>query len=379
VLFFILDEFQNSFMIYKKILRPILFRWDSEAVHDFVLHQLSRHYRQVEHIRSVFQQRHPALTQTISSLKFVNPVGLAAGFDKYAQALPVWTYFGFGFAEIGTITAEEQPGNARPRLFRLTKDHALINRFGFNNQGALKTAAALHVWEQEQLLHTIPIGINIGKTKTVASDQAFRDYLFTFEKLWPYADYFTINVSSPNTPNLRELQERKFLEEILATLNRANQDLAAKFQMPVRPVFVKIAPDLAYSKIDEVLDVVEAAKINGIIAVNTTVQRENLLSGRKLISEAGGLSGKPLQKASTEIIRYIYRNTQRRLIIIGCGGIFNADDAYEKIKAGASLIQIYTGFIYEGPSISKKINRGLVRLIQKDGFRNISEAVGAGH
>ena len=364
--------------MYKQFIRPILFRFDSESVHDFVIKRLEQHCRLLKTFRSVFQFNHPALHQNVFSRNFVNPVGLAAGFDKFAQGVPVWDSLGFGFAEIGTITGQEQPGNERPRLYRLIKDEALINRFGFNNPGSEKAARTLKAWDEKKILHSIPLGVNIGKTKTVELERAKDDYLLSFEKLWLYADYFVVNVSSPNTPNLRELQDKKFLTDILLALAEKNSHMSRKAVVPPKAILVKIAPDLSLSQIDDVLSVIETAGVDGIVATNTTVERKNLLSDANLAKETGGLSGKPLRKTSTEIIRHIYHSTNGKITIIGVGGIFSGDDAYEKIKAGASLVQIYTGFIYEGPAICKKINKRLVELLKQDGFKNISEAIGKG-
>ncbi len=366
-------------MIYKKILRPVLFRWDSETIHDFLLHQLSLNYAWLDRFQFAFQEAHPALAQMILNLKFANPVGLAAGFDKYAKAVPAWHTLGFGFAEIGTITAQAQTGNDKPRVFRLKKDEALINRFGSNNDGARRTAETLQAWEQKKLLRAIPLGVNIGKTKVVELIRAHTDYEFSFEQLWKLADYFTVNVSSPNTPNLRELQDESFLQEILQALAQTNRRLSLKYDSTQKPILVKIAPDLTFQQVDSVLGVVEKTQTSGILATNTTIRRDHLCSNEELYSESGGLSGKPLKDISTEMISHIYKSTGGKFLIVGAGGIFSGDDAYEKIKAGASLVQIYTGFIYEGPLICKKINRRLVQLLERDGFKNISEAVGTAH
>jgi len=361
-------------MFYKTFVRPLLFLFDSESIHDFALSGLAAGYRWLESLRFLHQD--PALHQKLFDIDFRSPIGLAAGFDKFAKAIPAWNAMGFGFAEIGTVTGQPQAGNDKPRLFRLRRDHALINRFGFNNDGAAKTAQTLAYWMNKKKLRSIPIGINIGKTKSVETDKAFEDYLFSFHELWPFADYFTINVSSPNTPDLRRLQEKPFLVQILKTLASANQKMASENRSSPRPIFVKIAPDLSWEQIDDVLQAATECGIQGIIATNTTVQRELLKSKESLKAETGGLSGQPLTQRSTEIIRYIYKNAGSKLIIIGVGGIFTGNDAYEKIKAGASLVQVYTGFIYEGPMICRKINRRLAALLHKDGFKNISEAVG---
>ncbi|MBL7993744.1 quinone-dependent dihydroorotate dehydrogenase [bacterium] len=364
--------------MYKKLIRPFLFQFDSETVHDFVLTRLVRNRVLLKYFEKLFQVNDPKLTQSVVNLHFPNPIGLAAGFDKYAKAIPVWKNIGFGFAEIGTVTGQEQPGNDRPRLFRLKEDEALINRFGFNNAGASKTASALESWKMKHLLHAIPLGINIGKTKMVELEKAKEDYLFSFETLWTYGDYFVVNVSSPNTPQLRELQDKSFLTDIIQILGGANTRLSKKTGLLPKPILVKIAPDLSLSQIDDVLKIIESTKISGIVAANTTIERKALLTDPRLAMETGGLSGKPLQKKSTEIIRHIYTSTQGKILIIGVGGIFTGDDAYEKIKAGASLLQIYTGFIYEGPMVCKKVNKRLIELVERDGFNNISEAVGKG-
>ncbi len=362
--------------MYKQIIRPLLFRYDSEFIHEMVMDRLSRHYQLLIPIQRLFQTADPALKQTLFNKTFPNPVGLAAGFDKWAKGIPAWNYLGFGFAEIGTITGLEQPGNDRPRLFRLPLDEALINRFGFNNSGAEKTAQTLSQWEKEGLLHRIPVGINIGKSKAVELANAKNDYLSSFERLWPYADYFVVNVSSPNTPHLRELQDRSWLTDILTVLSEKNSRLSRIAKIPPKAILVKIAPDLSLSQIDDVLSVIEITAIDGIVATNTTVERQGLRSEKRWTGEAGGLSGKPLRRMSTEIIRHIYRSTQGRIAIVGVGGIFTGDDAYEKIRAGASLVQIYTGFVYEGPRVCKNINGRLIQLLRRDGFRTVSEAVG---
>jgi dihydroorotate dehydrogenase len=364
--------------MYKHFIRPFLFQFDSETVHEFVLNRLSQQYHLLKIFRGTFRFEHTLLRQTLFNKTFENPVGLAAGFDKFSKGIPVWDSLGFGFAEIGTITGQEQTGNDRPRLFRLKKDEALINRFGFNNPGAEKAAGTLEKWEAKKILHTIPVGINIGKTKIVELEKAKDDYLLSFEKLWTYADYFVVNVSSPNTPNLRELQDKNFLTAILLTLTERNVRLSRKALIPPKAILVKIAPDLSLNQVDDVLTVIETAGVDGIVATNTTVERKNLLSDPQLTRETGGLSGKPLKNISTEIIRHIYNSTKGKITIIGVGGIFNGDDAYEKIRAGASLVQIYTSFIYEGPMVCKKINKRLAELVERDGFKNVGEAVGRG-
>ncbi len=315
---------------------------------------------------SLFQRDEDALlSQTIFGLSFTNPVGLAAGFDKDGNVTTGLSALGFGYVEVGTITKYPQDGNPRQRIFRFPEDRALVNRMGFNNKGAGALARRL-----SRMKVSVPVGISIGKSKRAELEEAAADYRFSLERLYDYGDYFAINVSSPNTPGLRELQDKKFLVEILRTLNEYRDMQAVR-----KPFLVKIAPDLSYEALDELLVVCEEGSIDGIIAVNTTVAREGV--SRAAAETAGGLSGEPIKKQATEIISYIHKK-RPTLPIIGVGGIFTAEDAYEKIKAGASLVQVYTGFIYEGPFIARTINQGLVKLLEKDGYKNISEAVGKG-
>jgi len=313
-------------------------------------------------MKALTRVRTASLAQTVFGLRFENPVGLAGGFDKNGKAIAGLEALGFGFLELGTVTKFPQAGNPRPRIFRFSRDGAIVNRMGMNNDGTERVA--------ERLVHThaqVPLGISLGKSKTTEQNDATSDYRYSFEKLYSFGDYFAINVSSPNTPGLRDLQDKKFLTEICTAL-----DAYRKTQVTRKPILVKIAPDLSFEAIDEVLEVAKNSHVDGIIAVNTTVSREGLSAPTE---EAGGMSGKPLAKRSTEIIRYI-RQKAPELPIVGVGGVFTAEDAYEKIRAGAALIQIYTGFIYEGPFAARNINRGLVFLLARDGFKNISEAVG---
>ena len=309
-------------------------------------------------------------------LKFANPVGIAAGFDKNGVVANALESLGFGFVEVGTVTFHPQSGNPKPRLFRLPKDRALINRAGFNNEGAAALAERLKFKRPNCVL-----GINIGKSKSVEIENAIEDYLASLEIVYPHADYIAINVSSPNTPNLRELQKADALSSLLDALQKRNQELALKAgkENPL-PLLVKIAPDLNQSDLESIVGVVVAKKLSGIIATNTTVNREGLRSSAKEIEAcgAGGLSGAPLRKHSTEIISSIYKLTKGTLPIIGVGGIFNAQDAFEKISAGACLVQLYTGLIYEGPGIAKKINEGLFEIFTKRGFRSFDEMIGSG-
>lgn len=355
--------------MYQSIIRPILFRFDPEVVHETISRGLFASEPLLRHINFLFCNNSSVLSQTLHGINFTNPIGLAAGFDKYGMGVPVWPHLGFGFAEIGTITGQAQDGNPRPRLFRLPENKALINRFGFNNHGADQTAQTLAQWKRENTLHQIPLGINIGKTKIVSLDHAVEDYAYTFSRLFDYGDYFVVNVSSPNTPNLRKLQDKAFLDTIFSSLMKINREQSGS--KPLKPLFVKIAPDLTLSQIDDVLSSIENHKLHGIIATNTTITRENINS--KYAGETGGLSGFPLRGMSTEVIRYIHKGTSGKLTIIGAGGVFTAEDVYEKIKAGASLIQIYTGFIYEGPRFCYNLNAGLSELMKRDGVQSIRD------
>lgn len=348
-----------------KVLRKILFKFDPEKIHHFAASSLSIAGK-IGFVRTMtswfFDYKNPMLKTEVAGLKFENPLGLAAGFDKNCSVIEISSALGFGHDEVGAITMHAQPGNDKPRIFRLVKDHAIINRMGFNNFGADKAYDTL----KKVKYRRAKVGLNIGKSKITSLEEAEKDYLYTYKKLYDLVDFMTINVSSPNTPNLRKLQDKDSLLKIANALQKENRKK--------KPLFIKISPDLTFEQVDDVLEVCKSAKISGIIATNTTVKREGL---KTEINETGGLSGLPLKRTSTEFIRYIYKKTNGRLPIIGVGGIFTARDAYEKITAGASLLQVYTGFIYEGPCIAKKINKGLVNYLKKDGFRNIQEAVGS--
>jgi len=364
-------------MFYKAIVRPLLFRGDPEKSHERVLRLLARLeflYRTLEDFYKVEDER---LAVKIGPLIFPNPVGLAAGFDKNALAPKMISSFGFGFMEVGAITAQAQPGNPMPRLYRLPEDEALINRLGFNNEGAAAIAAKLDRLRARGGWPKIPLGINIGRTKIVETRDAVVDFLACFEQLFPHGDFFTLNVSSPNTPNLRDLQGKALLRDLLSAVQEKNRQLAARAQIGLKPVFVKIAPDMEISQVDEILEVVEQEKLTGLVATNATAfMREGLKSAHG--PQPGGLSGRPITAMVTKFIAHIFAITRGRLPIIGVGGIFNAADAYDKIKAGANAVQIYTGWIYEGPGAVQRINRGLLRLLERDGFKHISDAVGVG-
>ncbi|MFN3315746.1 MAG: quinone-dependent dihydroorotate dehydrogenase [Raineya sp.] len=302
-------------------------------------------------LKKFYYFEHQALGREVAGLHFPNPVGLAAGFDKNAVAIDELAALGFGFIEIGTLTPRPQAGNPKPRLFRLLKDQAIINRMGFNNEGVEK--AIEHLKKRKS---KILVGGNIGKNKDTPNEKATDDYLYCFEKLFDYVDYFVVNVSSPNTPNLRALQEKEPLENLLKTLQTENLK-----KIKPKPIFLKIAPDLNESQLDDIVEIVKNTQIAGIIATNTTLSRKELRSEENLCKEAGGLSGKPLQKRSTEVIRYIAEKSGQSFPIIGVGGIASPQDAYEKLQAGASLVQIYTGLVYEGAGLVRKINRFLAK------------------
>ena len=294
--------------------------------------------------------RHSKLERTLFGIRFPNPVGLAAGFDKDAKIYSELSNFGFGFVEIGTLTPKPQAGNPKRRLFRLKKDKGIINRMGFNNEGVDKAVMRL------KKNRGIIIGGNIGKNKLTPNDRATDDYVICFEKLFPYVDYFVVNVSSPNTPNLRDLQEKKPLTNLLNTLQEYNH----KKEAP-KPILLKIAPDLTNPQLLDIISIVEDTKISGIIATNTTLRRDEQASDSSISAEAGGLSGKPLANRSTEVIRFLDTQSNSSFPIIGVGGIHTPEDAIEKLEAGASLVQLYTGFVYEGPLAVKRILEALVR------------------
>jgi dihydroorotate dehydrogenase len=336
--------------------KKILFKYDPEDVHYKVMNWLTTAYKSGvgrRFLESNYSYRHKSLEREVFGLKFKNPVGLAAGFDKDARFIDALSCLGFGFIEIGTVTPKPQDGNEKPRLFRLAGDAAIINRMGFNNLGV--EAAALRLKERNS---DVIIGGNIGKNKTTPNDQAIEDYAICFKALYPLVDYFVVNVSSPNTPNLRELQEKEPLRNLL--LHIQNLNLATP---KPKPILLKIAPDLTLTQIDDVIEILEELNMAGIVATNTTIDRNLVEATPEIVEEIGmgGLSGKPLRQKSTEVIKYIAEKTKGKLPIIAVGGIFTGEDAIEKLEAGASLVQVYTGFIYEGPMIVKNICRALVK------------------
>ncbi|HKR01554.1 MAG TPA: quinone-dependent dihydroorotate dehydrogenase [Pyrinomonadaceae bacterium] len=363
-------------MFYRSVLRPLLFRLPPETAHELALSSLAsllgtewaRRRAKRRFYRSPFGElRRFGLT-------FTNPVGLAAGFDKNGTVAEYMAALGFGFVEVGTVTHQAQPGNPRPRLFRLPQDRALINRQGFNNHGAAALAAQLSAHRPDCVL-----GINIGKSRAVPLETAREDYLASFDLVHPLADYVVVNVSSPNTPNLRELQRPEALGALLSALQKRNQELAHEHprRQPV-PLLVKIAPDLALRDLESIVEIAERANLSGIIATNTTTSRAGLRTSPRSVAAygEGGLSGAPLRSRSTEIIAALYRLTRGRLTIIGVGGIFTAEDAWEKISAGASLVQLYTGFIYQGMTVARDINDRLAEIVSQQGFSTLDEAVG---
>ncbi len=394
--------------LYRHLIRPVLFAQEAEQVHDRTMRALnwaSRHELVCDALESFFGA--PPLPIELFDLKFPNPVGLAAGMDKYAAVLPAWAALGFGFTELGGVTRHAQPGNPPPRIFRAIEDEAIVNRMGFNNPGAEPLAGTLAQWRALGRWPHHPVGINLGKSKITPLEKAAEDYAESFRVLRPLLDFFVVNVSSPNTPNLRQLQDKAALDEILAAIQEVQnlsegvecrvsgdedlkqiqpQDSAANLSghaSPMtrhthKPILVKVAPDLSFEALDEILEVAAARQIAGIVATNTTIERPqtNDANLKRIYAETGGLSGRPLRTRSTEIIRHLYKQTHGSLPIIGVGGIFNAADAWEKITAGASLLQIYTGLVYEGPSAVRATVTGLLERMEKEGLKDLRQAVG---
>jgi dihydroorotate dehydrogenase len=345
--------------MYKYIIRPILFLLNAERVHHLVFSILRVKgsipgFNRL--LASFFSFQHPALGKKLFGITFKNPVGLAAGFDKDAKLIDELSSFGFGFIEIGTLTPKPQPGNDKPRLFRLPADRALINRMGFNN-GGVKAA----VERLKKRKSSVIVGGNIGKNKVTPNENALDDYALCMDALYPVVDYFVVNVSSPNTPGLRELQEKEPLRKLLGFVKSR---MAANLKP--KPVLLKIAPDLTVEQLDDVIEILKETKTDGVIATNTTISRDGLETDKETVEQigAGGLSGKPLRNRSTEVIRYLRRELGPDYPIIGVGGIMSVQDALEKLDAGADLIQIYTGFVYEGPGFVKRILKALVSKLE---------------
>jgi dihydroorotate dehydrogenase len=390
--------------VYRKFLRPGLFTLDSEEIHNRTLRLLGWMSRR-DVLRDALASFYaaPPLPIELFNLEFPNPIGLAAGMDKHATAVPAWEALGFGFVELGGVTWHPQPGNPAPRMFRAVADGALVNRMGFNNPGAEAIAAELARWRAAGRWPKHPVGINLGKSKVTPLEQAAEDYANSLRALWPHANFFVVNVSSPNTPNLRELQDKTALDEILAAVQQVNRHWSvtsghssgnaaidrgepnaniphSAFRTPqfMKPILVKVAPDLSFEALDEILELTGSRQLAGIVATNTTVTRPEAsdLELKRIYAESGGLSGRPLRSRSTEIIRHLHCQTKGSLPIIGVGGIFSADDAWDKITAGASLVQLYTGLVYEGPGIVGEIVTGLQRRLAEQGMSSLKEAVG---
>lgn len=335
-------------MIYKNLIRPVLFSVNPEKIHTLTLNSINNVIAKSV-LSALCKRGDKNLKRTVFGIDFPNPVGLAAGFDKNARFIESFDALGFGFIEIGTVTPKAQPGNPKPRLFRLKKDNAIINRMGFNNHGVEKAVENIKAQSGK-----IIIGGNIGKNKITPNAQATEDYLLSFEALFPYVDYFVVNVSSPNTPGLRELQEKEPLTKLLNALQEKNEKGAKR-----KPILLKIAPDVTHSQLDDIIEIVETTHLDGLVATNTTIERSGLSTSQAIVEQigAGGLSGKPVFERSTEVLRYIKKHSDKP--VIGVGGISSVEQAIEKLNAGADLIQIYSGLLYEGPLFIKRINKAI--------------------
>lgn len=343
--------------MYKILVRPLLFLLDAEKAHYFTF-SLLRFLSKIGFssiFRSLYVNTDKRLEREVFGLKFKNPVGLAAGFDKDARLFNEFSDFGFGFVEIGTLTPKPQDGNTKPRLFRLKSDQAIINRMGFNNSGVFDAV------ERLKKGHRVLVGGNIGKNKVTPNDEAVKDYLICLDALFDHVNYFAVNVSSPNTPGLRELQDKEPLTALLKELKIENTKQALKKEVKEKPILLKIAPDLTDDQLLDIIDIVKKTNIDGVIATNTTIERNDLKADLIFTEEKGGLSGKPLVNRSTEVIRFLAEKSGKAFPIIGVGGIHSAEDAIDKLNAGADLVQLYTGFIYEGPSLVKKINKAILK------------------
>ncbi|WP_080059189.1 quinone-dependent dihydroorotate dehydrogenase [Spirosoma aerolatum] len=349
--------------MYKRIILPLLFRFDAETIHHTVttLLKFALSIPGASFLcRKLYVLDDNRLARTVFGLTFPNPVGMAAGFDKNAELVSELSDLGFGFVEIGTVTPRPQPGNPRPRLFRLKADGGLINRMGFNNKGVAPAAERLRQFARNRNGNPVIVGGNVGKNKDTPNENALDDYLINFRELFDAVDYFVVNVSSPNTPGLRDLQEREPLTKLLTALQQENH------QHPTpKPILLKIAPDLTNGQLDDIIAIVSETKIAGVIATNTTISRAGLRTEPTIVEQigAGGVSGRPLRNRSTEVIRYLHQQSGGAFPIIGVGGITTAEDAQEKLKAGASLVQVYTSFIYEGPGLAKRINQQLLQRL----------------
>ncbi len=359
-------------MFYKLFIKPVLFNKDAESAHEFTLKMMER-AAHIGVLRARAPLTHPALKSTVAGVEFPNPVGLGAGCDKNAVAVPMWPLCGFGFVEVGTITAQPQPGNEKPRVFRYPELNAVVNRFGFNSEGSEAVTARVKALRNNGSTLPIPLAINIGKTKIVTEESAvLEDYRTSYRRLAPYADLIVVNVSSPNTPGLRQWQEKGPLSALLGAVMAEARNTPC-ITGKQAPVWVKISPDMANEDMEAVVEVVREQSITGIIATNTTIARTGQAAN---ITETGGLSGQPLTDRACEVMRFLYRHTNGEIPLIGVGGIASAEQAYARIRAGASLVQVYTGLIYEGPTLARNINMGLISMLKRDGFGSIQEAVG---
>ncbi len=361
-------------MFYQKVVKPVLFQMDPEKAHHLTIRGMKVAGQlpgAITMLDSVYgTNNHPELQQNIWGINFKNPIGLAAGLDKNGEAVRGFSSIGFGFMEVGTITPKPQLGNDKPRLFRLPEDGALINRMGFNNVGIDAMAANL----QKAGRYRIPVAVNIGKNKMTPNEQAEDDYRKCIQRLYTYGDFFVVNISSPNTPDLRNLQHGDDLRRLL---DAVKDEMGTQQRMhggTAKPILVKIAPDLSEQELEIIAGTIVDSGVSGIIASNTTIGRDGLKSTHR--NQAGGLSGTPLTLRSTQVVRTVYRLTQGKLPIIGCGGIFTAQHAYQKIRAGASLVEVYTALVYEGPQLLQTLTDGLADLLRRDGFTNLTDAVG---
>lgn len=356
-------------MLYR-LLRPVLFSLDPEGAHDGAISALKivqQNGLLRSACRSVYCRQIPSLEQTLWGVRFANPVGLAAGLDKNAEVIDGLACLGFGFVEAGTLTPQPQSGNPKPRVFRLPVERALINRLGFNNIGVERAARQLALRRR-----SLPLGINIGKNRDTAAAAAAEDYRRAFEAVFPHCDYVVINVSSPNTPGLRDFQKGERLRDIVQAVCEANANLARAAGRAQTPVLIKVSPDLALRDLEAMAELAVDQNLAGLVAVNTTTAP----CLKRPPTEQGGISGVPLADRATLVLRHLYKHYGSRLRFIGVGGIFSAADAYERIRCGASLVQVYTGLVYEGPGLVRRIAKGIAARLRRDGFRTISEAVG---
>lgn len=356
-------------MIYQSLVKPLLFRQDPEHAHEWMMHLLEVLTSTATDLLTLIPPYSPPeLRVHVAGIDFPNPIGLSAGFDKNGVAVPFWHSCGFGFVEIGTITAQPQSGNPKPRVFRYPEHHAVVNRLGFNSQGSEVVSERMKALRESGHKLPVPLGINIGKTKIVtAEDAVLEDYLTSFRRLSPFADFVVINVSSPNTPGLRQWQEKDRLSGLIRLL------VSEAATQKSLPIFLKIAPDMNEADLEDVVEVALEAGLAGIIATNTTIAREGIYSELEF---PGGLSGFPVQAKALAVLRFLAKRLQGRIPLIGVGGIASAEDAYTRLKAGASLLQIYTAMIYEGPFLARCIGQGLLRLMARDGVKHVSEIVG---